>query len=58
MTVLLDAYVLIALDVGEHVHHDTVERWSAAGSNGATLATMDAGLAGAHPDVARLVPSR
>lgn len=65
MTTLLDANVLIALVVADHVHHDPAEVWL-AGSPGlfatcpitGRLATFDQGLARLHNDVVDLVPVR
>ncbi len=64
MTVLLDANVLIALLVDDHVHHGAAENWFVGMSgNFATcpitqgsLATFDQAVAKLYHDEAELVP--
>ena len=43
MTTLLDANVLVALTVGDHVHHRAAERWLAAHDSGFATCPMTQG---------------
>ncbi|KAA8963528.1 hypothetical protein [Mycobacterium sp.] len=61
MTTLLDANVLVALAIADHVHHEPLVRRrhaylaQLARRHHGRLATLDQGLAELHSDVAELV---